>query len=320
MTFGDYGNYPGAYGAPWAGGPGYPGYGSPFVTPVYRPSAGMPGNGPGDTYGHDKPKKQGGITGFFQGIAQGGVNMIKGIFSPGGILMLGVVGALTWMTAGAILPILGAIGAGLGGYQILKGIANGDTGKMGEGVFALGTSMLGFLGPEKVLVGGKNYQLAGSGFKSQVSALFGGTKYHLDTDATKSLNLYQVVSRQVGEKFSGLSTSFRPSGSASADAAALRAEHEQMITKILSKDAFCKAKLYKRDRNALLNMQYKLENNQPLTWWDKRSLNEWDRQVYLFENRTPKAPSRSLWSRMFRRKAPQTTSISGTQTGLNQTV
>jgi hypothetical protein len=214
-----------AYSYPWSG-PGqiYPGPGglqSPFAGPYPDAGQGDATTGPG--------QKTGGIKGFFKGIAQGAVNTIKGIFTPQGLLMLGGTAALVALTGGAILPLLGAVGIGIGGYQLVKGAAAGDTEKMGEGVFSLGLSALGFMGPKTVMVKGANgkniaYKLAASkpsgkvGILDQVKALFGKGKYEaysvlddgktigakLAVDQSKPLNMYQLSLEKAKSNFSGL--------------------------------------------------------------------------------------------------------------------
>lgn len=317
--YGGFNNYPGPmYGAPWVGGPGYPGYG-------FGPGAGpLPGQGPGDTFGHhdgEPKKKAGGITGFFQGIAQGGVNLIKGIFSPGGILMLGVTGALTWLTGGAILPILGALGAGVGGYQILKGIADGDSEKAGEGVFNIGTSMLGFLGPERFSAAGKTYELEGSGFKARVGSLFGGKYKHIPAEGEAvepSKNLYELSFAKIRDKFTGLSDSWQSSrtsarGNTSAGTSApqfagasRQADHVQMFNDIIDNEAFSRS-LGSLEKTSLQNMRYKLQNNKPLNRMEQFHLRDIHRRLHQVEHPFPKKAS--FWSRL-RKGQPASSTMS----------
>jgi hypothetical protein len=215
-----------AYGYPWMGGASYPGY-----------MPGMPVAGPGPAHGashggsheeaggegHEAPHKRGGITGFFQGIAQGAVNTIKGIFSPAGLLMLGGTAALTWLTAGAILPVLGVLGLGVGTYQLCKGIASGDSEKMGEGVFSFGLSTLGFLGPKTVTLGRTKYALSAEGdglgatLLQRLKAPFGLSKYRkigsrgqLLTSSSK--NLYELSWAKMQQKYAGLHKSMEKQG------------------------------------------------------------------------------------------------------------
>jgi hypothetical protein len=294
---------------PWVGG--YPGYVPPYGGPGYGP---LPGQGPGDTFGDGHPKKKaGGITGFFQGIAQGGVNLIKGIFSPGGLLMLGVTGALTWATGGAILPILGAFGAGVGGFQILKGVANGDSEKAGEGLFNLGTSMLGFLGPSKFSVAGKAYELEGSGFKAKLGSIFGLSKYkHIPSPgeaAGPSKNLYELAASQIRGKFGGWSSSTgaAATGGASTGAAAgvsSQAKHVGMINEIRNNKVFS-SKLSSSDKAALQNMEYRLLHNDSLNVFQRYHLKNIHTRLYQVEHPFPKKPS--LWSRWFKKSSASST-------------
>ncbi len=197
--YGGYGGYPG-YGFP---GYSYPGMGGVGNTQSASQSSEGHGNENGEN-GHDQ--KSSGVGGFFKGIANGAVNLVKGIFTPQGIIMLAGTVALTWATGGAILPLLGAIGMGTGGYQMLKGAADGNAEKVGEGFFNFGLSALGFAGPKAIKVGETEYGMVGTGKKGEVSLLdrlkapFGFTKYQA-ADADEALNLYELSWRKMQSRF-----------------------------------------------------------------------------------------------------------------------
>jgi hypothetical protein len=86
---------------------------------------------------------QGPIGGFFGGMWNSLKGMLKSLCTPEGLLLVGGIIALNFMTCGAITPILFALGVGVGGYQMGKGIVKGDWEMMGAGAFTLGTTFLG---------------------------------------------------------------------------------------------------------------------------------------------------------------------------------
>lgn len=92
----------------------------------------------------EKPENQKGpLGGVLGGMWNGLKNTIKTLFTPQGLLMVGGIIALNIMTCGAITPILFALGAVVGTYQVGKGLSKGDWEGVGQGAFTLGTTFLG---------------------------------------------------------------------------------------------------------------------------------------------------------------------------------
>jgi len=93
--------------------------------------------------GNEKEEKNSGFKNFLIGMKDGIVDTVKGIFTlKGAAITLGTVFA-AWATGGAILIPLAIGGMGVGGYQIIKGIANHDANKSGRGVDTFLLSLLG---------------------------------------------------------------------------------------------------------------------------------------------------------------------------------
>jgi hypothetical protein len=186
-------------------GNGYGGYGGYGVSP-YGPIAGSnpvaspyyyPGMAPGkdEFVGLGGKHKKKGLEGFFQGIYNGAANMIKGIFSVQGLAMTAATAGLVWATGGAALIPLAALGGGIGGFQMLKGIAQGNAEGVGEGVFTAGASLLGLrFTPKAVNLNGKAFTLGESGqplgLTGRLKALWGGEKFK-SADG-ESLSVWQM--------------------------------------------------------------------------------------------------------------------------------
>ncbi len=164
--------------------------------------------------GEKAETKQDGITGFFKGIVNGAVNAVKSLFTPQGLLMAAATLGLIWMTGGAILPLLAVIGMGIGGFQIAKGAASGNTEAMGEGVFTFATSAIGLkANPSSITVGegaaAKTFTLAGSkegqsaGMLEQLKSPFGLAKYQA-ADGSESLTMYQLAMQKSQSRFSAM--------------------------------------------------------------------------------------------------------------------
>lgn len=200
---------------------GYNGYGSGFpgapypTTYVPVPTAGSlqpgtPVGGSTDSFTPSSPPaKKKGLAGFLKGFVEGGVNMVKDLFSLPGLFMLAGTVGLTSLTGIAALPVfLGTVGFIYAGYQILKGAAENDTEAMGTGTFAALATVLGlkFL-PEKVNVNGVEYRLPLKenaeypGTRNQLGALFGRVKYQaVSSDTATPLSAWNVIGHRLGRK------------------------------------------------------------------------------------------------------------------------
>lgn len=90
----------------------------------------------------EKPPKTG-IVGFLNGLKNGLVNSVKGLFTVNGLLLTAGTMGLVAATGGAALIPLGLLGLGVGGYQVAKGVKNQNAEQVGEGVFTGAASLLG---------------------------------------------------------------------------------------------------------------------------------------------------------------------------------
>lgn len=197
--YGDYGGYGGYGGSPYG-----PIAGSSFLPPYYSPGMGPGGPGQDEFVGISKKKKKTGLEGFLKGIYNGAVNTVKGIFSVQGIAMTAATAGLVWATGGAALLPLAALGAGIGGFQMIKGIAKGDAEGVGEGVFTTGASLLGLkFTPKTASLGGKSYTLTGEGEKlgllGRLKSVWGGSKYKAADGET--LNVWQMGAAKLQSRF-----------------------------------------------------------------------------------------------------------------------
>lgn len=197
-------------------GNGYGGYGGFGVSP-YGPLGGslptpppymypgmMPGAPGQDQFiGSGHKKKKQGLTGFFQGIYNGAANMIKGMFTLPGIAMTAATAGLVWATGGAALIPLAAIGAGIGGFQMLKGIGQGSAEGFGEGVFTTAASLLGLkFTPKTVKMDGKTFTLGNPneklGLLGRFKSMWGGEKYQSGDDV---LHMGQMFREKITRRF-----------------------------------------------------------------------------------------------------------------------
>lgn len=199
MVFGDYGSY-GAYG----GSPYGPVEGSSFLPPYYHPGMAPGGPSQDEFIGISKKKKKTGLEGFLKGIYNGAVNTVKGIFSVQGIAMTAATAGLVWATGGAALLPLAALGTGIGGFQMFKGIAQGDAEGVGEGVFTTGASLLGLkFTPKNVNLAGETYTLGGGdklGLIGRFKALWGGKKFQPAGEG-EALNIWQMGAAKFQSRF-----------------------------------------------------------------------------------------------------------------------
>lgn len=198
-------------------GNGYGGYGGYGVSPYgplggsLPPASGMyPGMYPGAP-GQDefvgsgaKPKKKG-IEGFFQGIYNGAANTIKGLFTGPGMAMAAASAGLVWATGGAALIPLAVIGAGVGGFQMLKGIGQGDIEGVGEGVFTTAASLLGLkYTPRNVNLNGKTFTLGDPnqklGIMGRIKSMWGKEKYQSDSSG-EVLHMGQMFRDKIQSRF-----------------------------------------------------------------------------------------------------------------------
>lgn len=189
-------NYYGPYG-PYGGFSGLNG-----VNPVHAP---VGSEGPGAAEAHE-PEKGKGIGGFFRGLANGAVNTVKSLFTLQGLLTAAGTGALVWATGGAALIPLAALGTGIGGYQMIKGVAQNNTEALGEGVFTTALSLGGLrFTPKEVGLNGKPFNLRGAsdeplGLAGRIKALWGGKTYR-SADG-EELNIYQMGLEKLKTRFS----------------------------------------------------------------------------------------------------------------------
>jgi len=110
-----------------------------------------------------------GISGFFNGLKNGVTNTVKGLFSIKGLAITAGSIALVALTGGAALIPLAALGLGVGGYQAARGISQGNTEQVGEGVFTAGASLLGVkMAPTAI----GNETLANTSLWGKISAPF----------------------------------------------------------------------------------------------------------------------------------------------------
>lgn len=203
-------------------------------------------------------KKPGGFKGFIQGLfVNGPVNMVKGLFSIQGILTLAGTIGLTIATEGAILPFLGAIGLGFGGYQTAKGIADGDTEQIGEGIFATVASGVGFAGPKAVSVKGANggskvfaltpNEGGGSGMLQQMKSLFGFKNYIAQDGSKEAISLYGLTLRKLKDNLG-----FKASEPSASSTSALYSESHaklQEINKLVGRE-----RSYKKIKNESIEL------------------------------------------------------------------
>lgn len=156
-------------------------------------------------------KKKGGIIGFFRGIVHGLVNTVKSLFTPKGLLMAIASVGLICATGGAALPVLAAVGMGMGGKQMLKGIKSGNSEAVGEGFFTFASSAMGVKAtPSPITIGegatAKSYTLASAkagksaGFLDQLKAPFGLSKYKSANG--EELNIYSLAWKKAQSRFS----------------------------------------------------------------------------------------------------------------------
>jgi hypothetical protein len=211
---GGYGSYGsnGAYLAPGSVSP-------QFASGIYPPGS---ASGTDQFVGSGVPKKKG-VAGFFQGILNGAVNTVKSLFTLQGILSMAGAGALVWATGGAALIPLAALGAGIGGFQMLNGLAKGDSESVGEGFFVAATSLLGLkFTPKKVNLNGQAFTLTNSaspgqslGIVGRLKALWGGNKFvSVSEDGTQVMNIWQVGANKLSSRFqSGFSAATAPATS-----------------------------------------------------------------------------------------------------------
>jgi hypothetical protein len=87
--------------------------------------------------------QQGPVHGFLEGMKNGLVGTVKGLFSVNGLLMMGGTLALIAATGGAATPFLVAAGVGAGAFQMGHGLLRGDWEEMGRGAFMAGSTFLG---------------------------------------------------------------------------------------------------------------------------------------------------------------------------------
>ncbi|WP_373532057.1 hypothetical protein [Vampirovibrio sp.] len=209
MGYGLYGGGFGGYGG-YGGVGGSPGVGSqPFPSGIYPPGSGV---GSDQFLSSGAPKKKG-VAGFLQGIANGAINTVKSLFTLQGLATTVGAGALVWATGGAALIPLAALGAGIGGFQMLNGAANGDTEAVGEGFFATAASLLGLkFTPKKVTLNGQEFTLSSGapgqslGITGRLKSLWGGNKF-VSADGVQSQNIWQLGSAKLLSRFqSGFSS------------------------------------------------------------------------------------------------------------------
>ncbi len=93
-----------------------------------------------------RPRKKSVIGATFdvlKGIGKGAVNTVSSLLSVKGLLMTaGTIGVCA-LVGPPIIPFLVAAGVLTGGAQIAKGASSGNWENVGEGIFTLGTTMLG---------------------------------------------------------------------------------------------------------------------------------------------------------------------------------
>jgi hypothetical protein len=127
-------------------------------------------------------------------------------------------GALVWATGGAALIPLAVLGTGIGGFQMLNGLAKGDSESVGEGFFVAATSLLGLkFTPKKVTLNGEAFTLTNNvspgqplGIAGRLKTLWGGNKFVSD-DGTQFMNIWQVGANKVASRFqSGFSAVTTP--------------------------------------------------------------------------------------------------------------
>lgn len=113
---------------------------------------------------HEKSEnRRGPIGGILGGIWNGLKNTVKGLFSLKGLLMVGGFLALNIMTGGALTPLMFVLGIGVGGYQLSKGLVHKDWEGMGQGIFTLGSTLIGAkfdMYTSKNAKTGENYAMA----------------------------------------------------------------------------------------------------------------------------------------------------------------
>ena len=177
VTMGFYGGYPGM------NGPLSYNYYNDFVNSGFGPvQTGLPSVAPGQGTAHGKPEqKKTGFGAFFSGIKNGFTGMVKNFFTvPGFLLTAASIAGVALFGAGMLFPLI-AVGVGVGGYQFIKGAVNGDAEKMGEGVFTLGTTLLGAkLTPNKIDV----HELADTSLWAKFKLPFVGKGVFKDPEVT----------------------------------------------------------------------------------------------------------------------------------------